>query len=124
MKSLDYFKEMYSKMQEDYFAACKRGDTQTANEILVNVKYVLDAINALRKKATSHREHVIPWSEIREHKSKPVYIEEKQRDGDEWFGWWDILDEVFPGYIRTAYSEEMLKDTKGVDWEIYDYPTN
>lgn len=66
----------------------------------------------------------IPWAELQYRKSRPIYIREKAAATGEWFGWWDILDDVFPKFIRTAYSEEMMKANKGLTWDVFDVQVN
>lgn len=120
MKSLDYFNDMYNRMRKDYIHACKIGDTKTSAQLLNDVQYVVEAIALLRKNASSLRNHVIGWDELKYQRRKPVYIEVVNKDGLKWSGWWDILDKVTADRIKTAYGEEFPKETKGKEWQVYD----
>lgn len=120
--ALEYLKKEFEKAERSMqFARQKPGVTE---EELKNIGKKLDLIAECIHCVENYREQKpakpLTWMELQTRKAKPVYIKEKQVYSDEWFGWWDILDDVFPDHITTAYSEEMLKEKKGKTWNIYD----
>ena len=123
MTALEYLEKEFEKAERSMqFARQKPGVTE---EELKNIGKKLDLIAECIHCVENYREQKpakpLTWMELQTRKAKPVYIKEKQVYSDEWFGWWDIIDEVFPNFIRTAYSEEMPRETKGIEWQAYDF---
>lgn len=119
-KSIEYFKEQYAMLKSDFKVAIKSGEKAKADIISRKAEHMFNALNALRKNCSSNESAILIWSELPNRKGTPVYIKENNRIDDEWFGWWDILDEVHENYIKTSYSDKLTRAEKGVSWEIFD----
>lgn len=120
LESVDYFEKQVREMKKKRKEATKNGDENEAREIADNIEHVVNAITMLRKNTTGVSMSPIPWDEIEFRKGKPVYILEQNKDTKQCFCWWDIIDEVSSEWVRTSYSEEMLRSTKGMNWDMFD----
>lgn len=121
MTALEYLEKQFSKTEKNLFYAInQKGTTEKQlNDLKEKLRILTECIEAVENYKGNENNTPIPWNELYQLKAKPVYIKEKAVSSGEWFGWWDILDEVTSKYIRTAYSEEMQKSSKGITWNIY-----
>lgn len=119
-ETLDYFEDQIRKMKKERKAATQAGNSADERRIADAIEHTVNALSSLRKMVGHSITHPIPWDEIVSRKGKPVYIREQKKDSDEWFGWWDIIDDVSSEWVRTSYSEEMLRSTKGLNWDMFD----
>ena len=120
--TLEYLEKQFAKTEKNlYYAMNQPGiPEKQLNDLKNKLGYITECIKAVENYREDNGDKPIPWSELQSRKSKPVYIKEKTLSSGDWFGWWDILDEVKRDRIITAYSEEMLKSSKGITWDIYD----
>lgn len=126
MTALEYLqKELEQAERSMQYARNKKGVTpRELKDIGRKIDLITECIEAVENHCGSKKTNPIPWSELQYRKSRPIYIREKAAATGEWFGWWDILDDVFPKFIRTAYSEEMMKVNKGLTWDVFDVQVN
>ena len=122
MDYIEYLKKELEKTERRlHYASNKSG---VKKEEIKNLKEKANMLSNCIKficKFSGSEVKPLSWLDLQSRKSKPVYIKEKQPLSNDWFGWWDIIDEVFPNFIRTAYSEEMQRETKGIEWQAYDF---
>lgn len=123
MTALEYLEKQFSKTEKNLFYAINQNGTteKQLNDLKEKLRILTECIEAVENYKGNENNTPIPWNELYQLKAKPVYIKEKAVSSGEWFGWWDIIDEVFPNFIRTAYSEEMPRETKGIEWQAYDF---
>lgn len=124
MTAMEYLQKEFSKTEKYlHYMLSKCSDKEKQiKETRDKLRAITECIDAVEHYDSIKEKKPIPWGELQYRKSKPVYIMEKTFSSSDWFGWWDIIDEVFPKYIITAYSEELLKQNKGITWDIYDEP--
>lgn len=119
-ETLDYFKDQIRKMKKERKAATQAGMKNDEKMLADAIEHTVNALSALRRAVGNSTTNPVPWDEIVFRKGKPVFIREQKKDSDEWFGWWDIIDDVSSEWVRTSYSEEMLRSTKGMNWDMFD----
>lgn len=115
-ESVSFFKNKIDEVKSEMKIPENKRKYNLLNNKLEHYK---NALHCICSKIKGPFTFSIMWEELGLRKGKPIYVREKQ--GNEWFGWWDILDTVSKSYISTAYSDELKKEDKGIIWEIYDF---
>ncbi len=118
-ESVSFFRDKIEETEKDIKRSINEGRKEALKETMEHYK---NALHCICSKIKGPFQFHIMWEELRYKKGLPVYVREKK--GNEWFGWWDILDNVTKEYITTAYSDKLEKKDKGIQWEIYDFESN
>lgn len=121
MTSIEFFRIYYSKLQKKIKSYQKTKRDEKASNLIKESQFVYEAIIALKRVDLMNFPLPLNWSEIGRRKSRPVYIRQKTKDTEEYFGWWDIVDDIKATSFKTAYGEELFKKDKGKIFEVYEY---
>lgn len=121
MTSIEFFRIYYSKLQKKIKSFQKTKRDEKASNLIKESQFVYEAIIALKIVDLMNFPLPLNWSEIGRRKSRPVYIRQKTKDTEEYFGWWDIVDDITATSFKTAYGEELFKKEKGKIFEVYEY---
>lgn len=67
----------------------------------------------------------LSWDELKEMVGKPVWVEEKYSLSDEWYGKWEVIDDVWEDncaedtYLQMTNENSLHKDVMGTLWQAY-----
>lgn len=121
MTSIEFFRIYYSKLQKKIKSSKQYGKEEQMKSLGKEAQFVYEAIVALKRIDLMNFPIPLSWTELNKRKSRPIYIREKTKDTEEFFGWWDIIDDINATSFKTAYGEELFKKDKGTVYDVYDY---